>query len=131
MNDYHESEVITLEAKREWLRTDLHAFLMEIGFKSVDDCYKFKRSGNLPAWQSTTLLSIDVRLRGAEVYETEEDVNEGKSGKWDSLVAKYLMATVPKECVRPAVDLLFSVCYGLIWRHRIVVSDRYLIRKLK
>lgn len=109
MNSYHEVEIITLSSPRVLPRKDLHIVLADIGFKSEDDFYHLQRRGNLPVWQTSTLLNICVRLRGNDVYETEDDVIEGTAGSWDSLLVKYFMATVPRECIRLAIDILFVI----------------------
>jgi hypothetical protein len=108
-NKYHESTTIILKAGQEWTRKELHAFLIGLGFESEDDFYYYQRTGTFPIWQATNLLSIDVHLKGAEVYETKDDVAEGNSGTWDALVAEYLMASLPKELIASAVEMLFGI----------------------
>jgi hypothetical protein len=110
MNGYHESETIILRGRRCWPRNELHAFLVELGFKAEDDFYHIQRKGKLPVWQSSTMLSLDVQLNGGAIYATEEDVAEGTAGNWDTLVGKYLMATVPAECIAPVVQIIFRIC---------------------
>lgn len=98
-DDYHETEIIFLKASTRCSRKSLHAFLRKRGFAAIDDFYQLLRREPPEPWQSSSVVSIQVLLAGTEVYETEEDVDDGISGVWDELRLEYLMATLPREYI--------------------------------
>jgi hypothetical protein len=99
MNPYHEAERIELHAGTPRLRKELHGFLKDRGFRSIDDFYVLPRRGRVMPWQSQDIVVLDVRLAGNAVYEAREDIAEGTAGAWDCLQLKYPMASVPSECL--------------------------------
>ena len=103
-NAHHEEEVVELTSDVPIRRRDLHKWLRQRGYKSEDDFYYLDRKGKIENWQSRSLASIDLFFNKQEIYETEEDVEEGTATHWNSLRVSYLMATLPRECIEPFVD---------------------------
>jgi hypothetical protein len=118
--DYHEKETVTLRAGEPHSRSSLHAWLRLRGFKSADDFYFLARTGRCEPWQSKTVVSVQVRLRALDVYETEEDIAEGNGTHWDELQAGYLLATLPGEWIEPFVKeiRLLAAEFALRVEHR-------------
>jgi hypothetical protein len=95
----HESETVLLRANQSWPRAELHGLLTRRGYLSIDDFYSLDRRGKIPPWQSVSVVAIDVLRQTEPVYESEEDVLEGKSTTWDELKAEFLLATLPEELI--------------------------------
>lgn len=95
--NYHEKETIVLKADSKLERKRLHGFLKKRGFKSEDDFYELFRKGRCESWQSSAIIGVTVHSSGNNVYETEEDIEEGLGTVWDELRCDYLLATLPRE----------------------------------
>jgi hypothetical protein len=98
-SDYHEKETILLKGSQLHDRKLLHKWLRKRGYRSEDDFYYLQRKGRFRPWQTSTLITLNVRRGGHEIYETEEDLIEGIGTNWDELRSEYLMATLPRECI--------------------------------
>ena len=109
MTEYYEEFLIELNRLKPCRRATLHKFLVELGFVSEDDFYVLDRSDDVLPWQAEELLTIGVKLGNTEVYETEEDVVEGLSSDWDSLVVSYLLASLPDQQIERAVGTIGSI----------------------
>ena len=103
---YHEKETVYLKAQRRFDRVSLDKWLRDYGFKAEDDFYYIPRKDRCEPWQSPTVLSIDIRLAGKDVYETEEDVVEGRTTQWDELKIEYLLASVPRDCIKTLIGVI-------------------------
>lgn len=101
--DYHEKETVVLKAPHSLERTRLDKWLRKRGFRAEDDFYHLQRKGRVQPWQTSTVISLDVRCSGQGVYETEEDLAEGRGTSWDELRADYLLATLPRDCIASLV----------------------------
>lgn len=112
MNNFHERELIYLDSSQDQSRRELHKFLKDNGFKSIDDFYVLDRKGRVPPWQSRTLISIDIANSNDSIYETEEDIEDGKPQDWRRLKIACLLASLPKECLP-----LFTNTIGKISEH--------------
>lgn len=108
-NLYHEKETIVLAAESPQSRAELHRFLLELGFKSIDDFYDFERSKRGPIWQSESVLSIEVLRGGIPIDDYDEEIEEGTAREWDELKCDYLLATLPTECIATATFLLAAI----------------------
>lgn len=97
--EYHEKETIILKASRLLDRITLDKWLRKRGFRSEDEFYYLPRKGRCEPWQTSTLVSLNVRRSGRSVYETEEDMAEGLATTWDELQADYLLATLPRDYI--------------------------------
>jgi hypothetical protein len=101
--EYHEKETIVLKAPQPLDRTTLDKWLRKRGFRSEDEFYYLPRKGRCEPWQTSTIVSLDVRRAGSSVYETEEDMAEGLATNWDELRADYLLATLPRDYIASMV----------------------------
>ncbi|MCX7113684.1 MAG: hypothetical protein NTX45_27110 [Proteobacteria bacterium] len=106
---YHEKETILCKSNNPQVRKKLHNWLKQRGYKSEDDFYFLKRKGKIQSWQSDSLMSVDVLLNENEVYETEDDIQEGNSSFWDTLKISYLMASHPREYISVFVNEIMEI----------------------
>jgi len=117
--NYHEQEFITLKSPHKQERKLLHIFLRKRGFKPEDDFYELLRKGRCEPWQSSAVLGIDVRSGGEDIYETEEDIDEGLETTWDELRCDYPLATLPREyiadMVREVEALVTEFKLSVVW----------------
>jgi hypothetical protein len=102
-SNYHEQETIILSSKIHLPRLTLHKWLKKNGYKSEDDFYYLEYKGKAMPWQGNTLLTVDVLLDDSDIYETEEDIDEGISSVWNKLKVSYLMATRPRCCISSVI----------------------------
>ena len=107
--NYHEKETVLCKSSKPQIRKQLHKWLKARGYKSEDDFYFLKLKGKKQSWQSDSLMSVDVLLNENEVYETEDDIQEGNSSFWDTLKISYLMASHPREYISVFVNEIMEI----------------------
>lgn len=122
MTDYHECELFVLKSDRLQGRKPLHQYLKARGYSPIDDFYVLDRKGRNPNWQSEQFLSVSAHRHGAEVNETEEDMDESGGVEWTELHCEYLLATLPLECVETALIEVDCLCnqfgLSLYWKQQ-------------
>jgi hypothetical protein len=93
--NYHAKEAVSLKAAGATDRARLHKFLCQRGYRSEDEFYFLPRKDRCEPWQGSNLLTVDVRMNGSPIYETEDDVAAGESTSWNELILSYLLAYLP------------------------------------
>jgi hypothetical protein len=102
--DYHEKETFLLRPSKPIERVLLDRWLRRRQYHSEDDFYYLPRKDQCEPWQSSTILSLDVRSAGEAIYETREDLAEGSGTSWDELKIEYLLATLPREHIETLIE---------------------------
>lgn len=104
MTDYFEEIKAYLISDKVRPRKELHKLLKDIGYIPEDDFYILERNDEVMPWQTEELLTLDIKLGDAYKYETEEDIEDGRSSYWNEMEVSYLMATMPRENLCEFVD---------------------------
>ncbi|KQV49767.1 hypothetical protein [Duganella sp. Root336D2] len=128
--EHYEKLTVTLFRESTVSRKELHTWLKRRGYKSEDDFYYLVRKGRVPTWQTDTIATVELKLSGTPIYETEEDVEEGISTCWNSLEVEYLMASLPRECIDSFVEEVtqLSAHFDLKLQFEQALTDPHSIR---
>ena len=98
----HEVELVELRCVTKRPVSELLPAFRSLGFTFHDDVVSLDRSGQIPPWQHTSIVEVEVQCEGEEVFGFEE-------GEWDVLQLKYLFATLPFELADRFIDVVFQL----------------------
>ncbi len=128
MTNYHQKKTIRLKSIKSIARIDLHKWLIDRGYRSIDDFYTLFRKGRIDIWQSRSVFDINVFHQGSEVYETIHDLDEGNGTVWDELECSYLLASLPQEYIAVFVNEIDALAHHfelqMCFEGRFVLSDQ-------
>ncbi|WP_182868452.1 hypothetical protein [Stieleria mannarensis] len=97
----HEQEVVAFRSSTRRPLAELLPTFTSQGFALHDDTVSLDRSDNVPPWQHPSIVEVECQLDGDEVFGFDE-------GEWDTLLMKYLFASVPFEFVDQFVDVVIT-----------------------
>lgn len=109
--DYLKYEMIKLKLKssKKIDRENFHYFLLKRLYKPIDNFYKLKRDDFASDYQGLNVCSLRIFLKANEIYETEEDIEEGISTYWDELELSYLLASLPRKLIDRYIEELRAI----------------------
>ena len=113
----HEVEVVELRAEKPRPLAELLPIFLSRGFTLHDDILSLNREGDVPPWQHTSIIEVEIQRSGKEVFGFDE-------GEWDCIQLRYLFASLPYDLVRPFIESVFSISQELricpLFRHEAV-----------
>ena len=77
----HEVVCVELQSTVSRPLFELSQVFENLEFTLHDDVVIFDRNGNIPLWQRTSVISVEITLEGEEVFGFEE-------GEWDTIRAQ-------------------------------------------
>jgi hypothetical protein len=80
--------------------TELAPIFRKLGFTFHDDIVSLDRQERVPPWQHSSIVEIEVLCGGEEVFGFDE-------GEWDTILIKYLFASLPFELTDKFVEIAF------------------------
>lgn len=102
----HEVEEVELQANPARPVHELLPMFRSLGFTLHDDVVSLDRRGRVPPWQCDSIVEVEVRSGGEEVYGFED-------GEWDAIRLRYLFATLPADLIDRFIDVVFAVSHAL------------------
>jgi len=102
-DEYHEKETIRLLSGKRKSRLELDDYLLDRGYKREDEFYFLDRPDTVEAWQSLSVLTIDVYRHGNTLHGREGDIVTEQDA-WDELCITYLLATLPVTFIDVCAD---------------------------
>lgn len=120
--ELHEKEELDLVLPQAILRAELDSKVIDLGFRPMDELYRWKVAGRVKPWQCRNLLSFDVFYGSKLVTERPDEVEDGQEVLCDRLRVDYLLASHPVAHIALAVAKVGELlsCLGGV----IKVSDQ-------
>lgn len=98
----HELEQVEITTPNRRPLAELLPLFLQLGFTLHDDVVSLDRKGKIPPWQHSSIVEVETRCNGEEVFGFKE-------GVWDSILLRYLFATLPYELTDTFVDVTYAV----------------------
>jgi hypothetical protein len=98
----HEVEYVELRMPSLRPVSELLDEFEDLGFTLHDDVVSLDRTDRTPPWQHSSIVEVEVRCDGEEVFGFDE-------GAWDVVRLKYLFATLPFELADTFIDAVFEL----------------------
>jgi hypothetical protein len=115
---FHEQEVFEIALPKVMSWSETSTTFGRFGFQLTDDFVdKMRSDSGVEVWQTTTIATVNFLRAGEEVYPDESD--------FDSLSYAILPCTLPEDCVRESITLMFNLgaaLGGAIQRNGQVIS---------
>ncbi len=105
-NYLHEVESIEFTAETSRPLAELPKLFTGLGFTIHDDVLSLDRRGRVPPWQHPSIVEVEVRHNGEEVFGFEE-------GEWNTISLKCLFATLPFDAIVMFIEVVDSVSNAL------------------
>lgn len=104
MNYEHFHEVEHVEICTSALRPipELAPIFRKLGFTFHDDVVSLDRKENIPPWQHSSIVEVEIICSGEEIFGFEE-------GEWESIRIQYLFASLPFELTDKFVETAFLI----------------------
>ncbi len=115
----HEVEQVEITTPVRRPLAELLPLFPQLGFKRHDDVVSLDRKGRIPPWQHSAIVEIETRCNGKEMFGFHE-------GEWDSILLRYLFATLPYELTNTFVDITYAVSRKLslpVKQHGVEIDD--------
>lgn len=98
----HEVEIVTFQSRTPRPLAELLTVFLSQGFTLHDDVMSLDRKERAPPWQHCSLVEVEVRHDGVEVFGFDE-------GSWDVIELKYLFASLPFDNVERFLDVVATI----------------------
>ncbi len=95
----HEVEIVAFQSPTSRPLAELLTVFLGQGFTLHDDIVSLDRKDRSPPWQHCSLVEVEVRHGGVEVFGFDE-------GSWDLIELKYLFASLPYDNVKRFLEVV-------------------------